>query len=90
MMPFKCFAYGSNMFTPKMREAAPSAEFSAIGRLCGYVLRFNKYSTRDGSGKGNIVATGNAENELWGVIFEIDGGDRRALTRRREAMLPWR
>jgi gamma-glutamylcyclotransferase len=76
---FYVFAYGSNMFTPKMRVAAPSAVFSAVARLPGYVLCFNKISTKDGSGKGNIDATDNAQDEVWGVVFVIADGDRRAL-----------
>lgn len=80
-MPFNCFAYGSNMFTAKMRRAAPSAEMRAIGHLRGYVLRFNKHSQDDGSGKGNIASTGNPEDVVWGVIFEIDDQDRSALDR---------
>ena len=77
-MPFRCFAYGSNMFTRKMRVPAPSATFVAIGRIPGYVLRINKKSD-DGSGKGNIVRTGNAADEVWGVIFEISDVERSTL-----------
>lgn len=66
------------MFTPKMRVPAPSAEFTAITRVSGYVFRFNKESD-DRSGKGNIVATGNAGDLVWGVIFEIADRDRTAL-----------
>ena len=78
-MSFNYFAYGSNMFTPKMRVPAPSVEFRMIGRVPGYVLRFNKHRKDDGSGKGNIIASGNAENEVWGVLFEIDEAHRSAL-----------
>lgn len=77
-MPFHCFAYGSNMFTVKMRQAAPSAEFRAIARLPRHRLRFNKMST-DGSGKGNIVPTDEAGGEVWGVVFEVEDGDRTSL-----------
>lgn len=77
-MPFRCFAYGSNMFTRKMCVPAPSATFVAIGRIPGYVLRFNKKSD-DNSGKGNIVGTGNPADEVWGVVFEISDAERTAL-----------
>lgn len=77
-MSFRCFAYGSNMFTPKMRAAAPSAKFIAVGSVSRYVFRFNKESD-DGSGKGNIVGTGDADDIVWGVIFNIDDRDRAAL-----------
>lgn len=66
------------MFTSKMRAAAPSAAFVTTGRILGYVLSFNKKS-EDGSGKGNIVATGNAAHEVWGVIFEIPEAEQAAL-----------
>ena len=79
-MSFQCFAYGSNMFTRKMRIPAPSARFIATGRIAGYVLRFNKKSD-DGSGKGNIVETGNPTDEVWGVVFEISDAERAALDR---------
>ena len=75
---FAVFAYGSNMFTRKMKDPAPSARAREIARLPGYRLRFNKVSD-DGSGKGNIVATGNAGDETWGVIFEIADEHRAAL-----------
>ncbi len=78
-MPFNYFAYGSNMFTPKMRDTAQSAEFKTLARLPGHILRFNKHRHTDGSGKGNIVATGNAQDEVWGVIFEIADADRKPL-----------
>lgn len=79
-MSFKCFAYGSNMFTPKMRVSAPSTEVSVIGKLLGYVLRFNKMSD-DGSAKGNIVVSGNVSDVVWGVIFEVDERHRVPLDR---------
>src|SRR2546422_684768 len=78
-MSFNYFAYGSNMFTPKMKIAALSAEFRMIGLLPSYVLRFNKHSSEDGSGKGNIIASGNAGDEVWGVVFEIDQTHRPGL-----------
>lgn len=77
-MPFKYFAYGSNMFSPKLKIPAPSATFRAVGRLPGYALRFNKRS-EDGSAKANIIATGNANDEILGVIFEIADADRPTL-----------
>ena len=80
-MAFRCFAYGSNMLTAKMRRAAPSAKSVAVGQIQGHVLRFNKVSQADGSGKGNIIATGNADDTVWGVIFKIGDQDRAELDR---------
>lgn len=80
-MPFTCFAYGSNMFTAKMRRAAPSAQPRAIASLPGHVLRFDKHSQDDGSGKGNILATAKPEDVVWGVLFDIADQDRSDLDR---------
>lgn len=77
-MSFRCFAYGSNMFVPKMRRAAPSAEVLCVARLPGYSLRFNKRSS-DNSGKGNIEPS--AADTVWGVVFEIAETDRVGLDR---------
>jgi hypothetical protein len=80
-MAFRCFAYGSNMLTAKMRRVAPSAKPVGVGHIEGHVLRFNKVSQADGSGKGNIIATGNVDDTVWGVIFEIGDEDRAELDR---------
>jgi len=77
-MPFRCFAYGPNMFTIKMQVPAPSAMFVTTGRVPGYLFRFNKESN-DGSGKGNLVATGNPADVVWGVVFEIADDERKRL-----------
>ena len=77
-MPFRCFAYGSNMFTIKMQVPAPSATFVTTGWVPGCLFRFNKEST-DGSGKGNLVATGDPADVVWGVVFEIADGERKRL-----------
>jgi len=87
-MPFNCFAYGSNMFTQKMRRAAPSAQPRTIASLPGHVLRFNKHSQDDGSGKGNIASTGNPDDVVWGMIFEIGDENRSALDRLRGRLHP--
>lgn len=79
-MTFKCFAYGSNMFLPKLRKVAPSASFYAIGKITGYELLFNKQS-QDGSGKANIVKTGSEDDIVEGVIFEIDNAEQSSLDR---------
>jgi gamma-glutamylcyclotransferase len=79
VMSFHCFAYGSNMFTRKMRVPAASAKAVAIGHLPGHRLVFNKVSRDDGSGKGNIVATGDTADKVWGVVFEIADSDRAKL-----------
>lgn len=66
------FAYGSNMYPPRMRARAPSAEFVDIGRLRGWRPACNKHG-RDGSGKANLVS--HPGREVWGVLYRVDGGD---------------
>jgi hypothetical protein len=41
------------------------------------LFRFNKRSD-DGSGKGNLVATGSQADLVWGVVFEIVDAERES------------
>ena len=63
------FAYGSNMFTVRIRERIPSAEPWGIGQLTGHTLRWHKRSTKDGSGKCDAEFTGRDVDVVWGVLF---------------------
>lgn len=65
------FAYGSNMCTGRLRRRVPSAAAPVVARLSGYTLHFHKRSD-DGSGKGNVVETGNGMDIVYGVLFRID------------------
>jgi len=76
---FVYFAYGSNMVTARLRERAPSATAIGVGRLTGHVLRWDKRSANDGSGKCDAEATGREEDVVWGVLFELDAKDKPAL-----------
>ena len=73
------FAYGSNMLTARLRERVPSATAIGIGQLEGHVLRWDKRSWRDGSGKCDAEYTGQRSDVVWGVVFEFDPKDRPAL-----------
>jgi gamma-glutamylcyclotransferase len=75
------FAYGSNMLTDRLRERVPSATAIGIGQLAGHVLRWDKRSERDGSGKCDAEATGRPDDVVWGVVFELDSEDKSALDR---------
>ncbi len=72
------FAYGSNLYWPRMRQRVPSVRFVAVGKLTGYVLRFHKRGA-DGSAKCNAYATGLANDEVYGVVFNIDAKERPLL-----------
>src|SRR5882762_8602678 len=75
------FAYGSNMCTGRLRHRVPSANPVRIAKLLNHSLRFHKRSDKDGSGKTDAYFTGERENVVWGVIFEIDSAERVQLDR---------
>jgi cation transport regulator ChaC len=79
-LKFKYFAYGSNMWTPRLRERVPSAEPMGIASLAGYRLRFHKRSI-DGSAKCNAFYTGNNANVVWGAVFDILQAEKANLDR---------
>jgi len=71
------FAFGSNMDPdriklrlkkfPQLTKLIPDAKRV---RLPGYSFAFNKYSTKDYTGKANI--TQDEKSEVWGVLFRIN------------------
>jgi gamma-glutamylcyclotransferase len=75
---FLYFAYGSNMLTRRLRERAPSARTVASASLPGHELRWHKVS-RDGSAKCDAVPVPSPASVVYGVVFEIDNADKRAL-----------
>ena len=74
------FAYGSNMSSERLRERTPSARFVAIARLPRHVRRWHKKG-RDGSGKCDVVETGDPSDAVWGVLFAIKSTEKPALDR---------
>ncbi|MCC7412506.1 MAG: gamma-glutamylcyclotransferase [Gammaproteobacteria bacterium] len=76
------FAYGSNMLTRRLRqpERAPSAVAVAVACLRDHRLTFAKRS-HDGSGKCDAEHTGNMHDCVYGIVFEMDTAERRALDR---------
>jgi gamma-glutamylcyclotransferase (GGCT)/AIG2-like uncharacterized protein YtfP len=63
------FAYGSNMDPHQMAKRVPDAEAIGTGRLNGFELAFNIYSTRWGGGAANLVPA--ADAHVWGALWEI-------------------
>lgn len=78
---FVTFAYGSNMFTARIRERCPSARVIGVAELRGYELRWHKVSKKDGSGKCDIVAVDTPNASVFGVLYEIAVHDKTALDR---------
>ena len=72
------FAYGSNMCTGRLRRRISTATFVCIAKLSRHSFRFHKRST-DGSAKGNAFETGNPTDIVWGVIFNINKGQKSIL-----------
>ena len=72
------FAYGSNLYWPRMKQRVPSARFVAVGKLTGYVLKFHKRGA-DESAKCNVYATGLSDDKVYGVVFSIDAQERSLL-----------
>jgi gamma-glutamylcyclotransferase len=78
MSTYLYFAYGSNMLSLRLCERTPSARAISQGTLRGYRLTFHKES-QDGSGKGHIHESGNFDDSVFGVLFEIDRSDKHSL-----------
>lgn len=75
---FYYFAYGSNLHPLRLRSRAPSARVVGRAGLRGYRLRFHKRG-RDGSAKCDARWTGRRSDLVYGVVYSIARGDRRAL-----------
>ncbi len=72
------FSYGSNMLERRLQERAPSARAIGTGVLKGHALRWHKVG-RDQSGKCDAFMTGNANDVVHGVIYEIAAADKPSL-----------
>jgi gamma-glutamylcyclotransferase len=70
-----------NMSLTRLRERVPSAQFAAVATLPGHSLRFHKVS-EDGSGKCDAESTGNPDDRVVGVAFEISDDEKLALDKR--------
>lgn len=70
------FAYGSNLYLPRMQKRVPSAFPQTVARLPGYRLAFNKIGG-EGSAKCSIVE--DADDVVWGVVYRMDAAERGRL-----------
>ena len=73
-----CFSYGSNMSSARLRDRVPSARFVAVAILPAYRLRFHKVSS-DGSGKCDALETGNYNDRVFGVVYELADDEKLSL-----------
>ncbi|MFC3104028.1 gamma-glutamylcyclotransferase family protein [Salinisphaera aquimarina] len=65
------FAYGSNMLTARLAQRVPSVRPAGAAWLAGHQLHFHLRGS-DGSGKCNVLHTGDATDVVHGVLFQLD------------------
>ncbi|CAG0896188.1 unnamed protein product [Cyprideis torosa] len=74
---FLYFAFGSNLYSHRVRLNNPSAEFVAVGRIQGYRLGFIEYA---GGWKGGVATIISSKGStVWGVIWSLLNADRSSL-----------
>ncbi|MFP4614229.1 MAG: gamma-glutamylcyclotransferase family protein [Thiohalorhabdus sp.] len=71
-------AFGSNLHPLRLGERVPSARLVGRVDLDGYRLAFHKRG-QDGSGKGDLVYTGDPGDRALGALFEIDDREKPDL-----------
>ncbi len=76
----RCFAYGSNLSSARMRQRVPSARFVTVAMLPAHRLRFHKIG-RDDSAKCDAAWSGNSDDCVIGVVYEFDAAEKPALDR---------
>lgn len=72
------FAYGSNLWLPRLRHRVPGVEALGAARLPGFGLRWHKRSG-DGSGKCSIEAS--PREVVYGGVYRIPRHERVLLDR---------
>ena len=72
------FAFGSNLHPLWLRSRTPSATVLSKECLTHFKLDFNKFGL-DNSGKCNIVETGNADDLVYGVVYQINTEEKPVL-----------
>ena len=75
-----CFTYGSNMSRARLQARVPSARFMGVATLKKHRLRFHK-KANDGSAKCDAEKTGNPQDQVIGVIYEIADDEKPDLDR---------
>ena len=69
------------MSLKRLRDRVPSAQFVTVATLSNHRFRFHKVSN-DCSGKCDAESTGNPDNCVIGVVFEISDNEKPALDRK--------
>ena len=74
------FAYGSNMSSRRLCQRVPSARAVTVATLDRHQLKFHKVS-KDGSAKCDAFKTEDANDSVYGVVFEIHPDEKIHLDR---------
>lgn len=74
------FAYGSNLWWPRLKARIPSAEWVAVAALPGFELQFRKIGV-DGSAKADLRFTGQRSHAVHGVVYAIAVSELKILDR---------
>ncbi len=74
------FAYGSNLLTRRILQRVPSAQVVAVASLAAHRLCWHKRG-RDGSGKCDVLPTDDPSDQVIGVIYRMQAGDKHLLDR---------
>ena len=67
------------MSFPRLKERIQSADKIGVYTLEKHALRFHKLSKKDGSGKCDAWFTGNSDDYVIGVVFEISDAEKEKL-----------
>ena len=67
------------MSSKRLRARVPTAKVIGTGILRGHLLAFHKVSTKDGSGKCDVVES--ISDKVLGVLFEINEAEKTKLDR---------
>jgi hypothetical protein len=73
------FAYGSLVNPEFLADLCPVVEPLGTARIPHHALCFTGHSKRWGGGTATIGLA--PSNDLWGVLYEIDGEGRAAIER---------
>ena len=71
-------AYGSNLRPLRLRQRVPSCRVVGVVDRPGFRLAFHKVGM-DGSGKCDLVETGDPEDRAWGVLYSIAASEKPDL-----------
>jgi len=72
------FAFGSNLWIPRLQARTPSAEFTGLGYITCHQLTFHKRGD-DGSGKCDAFYTGNHSDRTYGALYYLDPAEKPIL-----------